>query len=264
MHRQLSNGTRVSTFLTGIVLALLGASASGGEPIDALGNTTKQQMIPAGSEVLVEKLKESLPDLPIMAVYETPLPDLFGVDLRGGQTLYGTKDGGFIISGDMYQLGDKMMNLAEERRAVGRKTVLDAVPRAEMVIFSPLGEAKTHVNVFTDVDCGYCRKLHQEMADINALGIEVRYLAYPRRGLDNPTYDKIVSAWCSDNPNQAITELKAGRNIASSTCANPVAKQYQIGQQIGVKGTPAIVTASGALLPGYLPAAELAVRIGLE
>ncbi len=205
-----------------------------------------------------------MPDLPITAVYATPIPDIFGVELTGGQSLYGTKNGDFIIAGDMYQLGDEMVNLAEERRAVARRAILDTVPHEEMVIFSPAGPTKTHVSVFTDVDCTYCRKLHQEMGDINARGIEVRYLAYPRRGLDNPTYDKIVSAWCSDNPNKAITDLKAGRDIANSTCSNPVAKQYELGQQVGVTGTPAIVTASGRLLPGYLPAAELAARIGLE
>ena len=164
----------------------------------------------------------------------------------------------------MYRLGSQIVNLAEQRRAVSRKAILDRVPIEEMVVFAPSGPTKAHVSVFTDVDCTYCRKLHQEMADINALGIEVRYLAYPRRGLDNPTYDKIVSAWCSDNPNEAITELKAGRNIPASTCENPVADQYALGQRVGVTGTPAIITAGGVLLPGYMPAADLAARIGLQ
>ena len=219
---------------------------------------------PDGSQRLSAELKKAFPNMPIQTVYETPVPGLFGVELSGGQNLYGTADGQFIISGDMYRLGSQIVNLAEQRRAVSRKAILDRVPIEEMVVFAPSGPTKTHVSVFTDVDCTYCRKLHQEMADINALGIEVRYLAYPRRGLDNPTYDKIVSAWCSDNPNEAITELKAGRNIPASTCENPVADQYALGQRVGVTGTPAIITAGGVLLPGYMPAADLAARIGLQ
>ena len=122
---------------------------------------------------------------------------------------------------------------------------------------------KTHINVFTDVDCGYCRKLHQEIADINKLGIEVRYLAYPRQGLGTETHRRIASAWCADNPNEALTTLKQGGQIPNKQCDNPIAGQYELGQQVGVTGTPAIVTADGRLLPGYMPAPKLAEALGL-
>ena len=219
---------------------------------------------PEGSEKLVAALRANLANLPIEGVHTTPVPGIFGVELAGGQVLYGSEDGQFFIAGDMYQMGQGITNLAENRRAVKRKAIIDDIPKEDLVVFSPSGETKTHVTVFTDVDCGYCRKLHQEMADINALGIEVRYMAYPRQGLNTPTYDKIVSAWCADDPNKAMTALKAGRNIPPATCDHPVADQYRIGQEVGVTGTPAIVTEAGTLLPGYVPAAELAVRIGLE
>lgn len=270
MQSLFHKAVRFTFFTVGLVPALFSASLAFGQSeaqtissnsVSVVENTIDA---PAGSETLLIELKKSLPNLPINDIFETPIPGLYGVDLSGGQTLYGTKSGQFVISGDMYQLGQSMVNLTEERRAVSRKKVMDQVPLEEMVVFSPSGEVKTHINVFTDVDCSYCRKLHQEIADINALGIEVRYLAYPRRGLDNETYDRIVSAWCAKNPNDAITELKAGRNIAAATCDNPVADQYQLGQQVGVTGTPAIVTATGLLYPGYLPAAELAARIGVE
>ena len=219
---------------------------------------------PEGSEILVSALKKNLPNLPIEGVHETPVEGMFGIELAGGQILYGSKDGRFFIAGDMYEIGQGITNLAEDRRALKRRAIIDEVPQEDLVVFSPSGDKKTHVTVFTDVDCGYCRKLHQEMADLNALGIEVRYMAYPRQGLDTPTYDKIVSAWCAKNPNEAITALKAGRDIPHATCDNPVARQFEIGQLVGVTGTPAIVTENGKLLPGYLPAAELAARIGLE
>lgn len=219
---------------------------------------------PEGSQAIVKALREQMPDLPIEDVHTTPIADLYGIELTGGQVLYGSKDGRFFIAGDMYEIGERITNLAENRRAIKRKEVIDNIPQEDLVVFSPSGETRAHVTVFTDVDCGYCRKLHQEMAEINALGIEVRYMAYPRQGLNTPTYDKIVSAWCAKNRNEAMTALKAGQSIPSATCDHPVAEQYEIGQQVGVTGTPAIVTATGNLLPGYLPAAELAARIGLE
>lgn len=222
-----------------------------------------QEAYPQGSEALLQRLKVAVPDLPIEAVYAIPIPGMFAVELPGGQTLYGTKDGKYLFSGDLYQLDGQLVNLAEGRRAIKRKQLLDAEPLKDMVVFSPAGETKAHINVFTDVDCGYCRKLHQEIADINALGIEVRYLAYPRAGLGTPTHAKIVSAWCADDRNQAMTALKLGLSIPMSECENPISHQYELGQQVGVTGTPAIVTADGRLLPGYMPAARLAEILGL-
>ena len=125
-------------------------------------------------------------------------------------------------------------------------------------MFSPGPNPVASVLVFTDTDCGYCRKLHQEMADYNALGIEVRYVAYPRAGLGSPTYERMVSAWCAAEPLAALTRLKNGDSIPSKTCVNPVADQYELGQQIGLSGTPTIVLADGRMLPGYTPAAQLA------
>ncbi len=229
----------------------------------AVAGSTADGPYPAGSQKLVAALKQQAPDLPIEAVSKTPVTNIFAIDLRGGQTLYGTADGKHLFSGDLYALQGGIVNLAEQKRAVKRRALLDAVPREDMVVFSPAGETKTHVSVFTDVDCGYCRKLHQEMADINALGIEVRYLAYPRAGLGTPTFTKIVSAWCAEEKNEAMTALKAGLSIPENDCDNPVVEQYQLGQAIGVTGTPAIVTADGRLLPGYMPAARLAEAVGL-
>ena len=116
-----------------------------------------------------------------------------------------------------------------------------------MVIFPAVGETKGVVSVFTDVDCGYCRKLHQEVPKLNQMGIEVRYLAYPRAGVGSRSYQKIVSAWCAADPNKAMTQLKSGMEIPDVSCENPVAAQFDLGQQVGVTGTPAIVLEDGRL-----------------
>ncbi len=220
--------------------------------------------VPAGAEALVTKLKAIRPDLPIDAVHETPVAGIYGLELPDGTVLYGTADGKHLIAGDMYALGDDLVNLTESRRAVHRRALIDDMPLDDMVVFSPAARPKTSIYVFTDVDCGYCRKLHQEMADINALGIEVRYLAYPRAGVGSDSYRKIVSAWCAEDRRTALTDLKAGRTIPSKSCANPVAAQFDLGRQVGITGTPAIITEDGRLYPGYMPAAQLAATLGVQ
>ncbi|MDA1075880.1 MAG: DsbC family protein [Proteobacteria bacterium] len=214
--------------------------------------------------ILRERLVKLRPDLPVQSVSSTPLPGIFALELPGGTYLYGTADGKYLFAGDMYELTDtSLVNLAENRRSDYRRDLMEQVNVKDMVVFQPKGPTKAVINVFTDVDCGYCRKLHQEMAELNGLGIEVRYLAYPRAGVDSDSYFKIVSAWCADDQKAAITSLKLGDTIPSKTCANPVADQYELGQKIGISGTPAIVLADGRLLPGYMPAESLANAIGL-
>jgi thiol:disulfide interchange protein DsbC len=213
---------------------------------------------------LVERLQAVRPDLPVERVEPTPIEGIFALELAGGTVLYGTADGRFVFAGDLYEIfDDGLVNLAESGRAEKRRAALAKVALDDMLIFKPKGETRAVVSVFTDVDCGYCRKLHLEMADMNALGIEVRYLAFPRAGVGSPTNDKIVSAWCADDRNQALTDLKLGKDIPNRACPNPVAKQYELGHDIGVTGTPAIVLEDGRLLPGYMPAAELAGLLGL-
>ena len=215
-------------------------------------------------ERLVERLEVLNPNLKVASVSESGIDGVLLVELRDGGFLYGTPDGRHLLDGDLYRLGDEgVVNLTERRRAVKRQRLLAEVDAGDMVTFSPEHTPKASVAIFTDVDCGYCRKLHMEMDEINELGIEVRYLAFPRAGAGSRSYEKIVSAWCAEDARHAMTELKMGRTIPDRSCANPVMEQYQLGQAMGVTGTPAIITEDGTLLPGYLPAAELAAALGL-
>ena len=218
----------------------------------------------APGDTLIARLKEVQPELPVASVQETAFDGVLAIELEDGGVLYGTTDGRFLFTGDMYSVeGGGFVNLTDPIRDKRRRELLATVSTEEMIVFSPRGERRAWVNVFTDVDCSYCRKLHQEMADINALGIEVRYLAFPRAGVDSDSYDKIVSAWCSKDPRRSITDLKLGKRIPERTCANPVGAQLALGSRIGVSGTPALVTAEGRLIPGYLPAENLAQALGL-
>lgn len=217
-----------------------------------------------GTNELVARLKALRPDLPVVKVHPTPVAGIQGIELEGGTFLYVTEDGRHLFAGDLWEMDSTLINLTDTFRNSKRMAQLAKVPVEEMVVFSPKKTTRQSVFVFTDVDCGYCRKLHQEMSAINDLGIEVRYLAYPRDGIGSVAYTKLVSAWCSDDRQSAITRLKAGQAVPAKTCTNPVADQYQLGRSLGITGTPAIITQSGELLPGYLPAKELALALGLK
>jgi thiol:disulfide interchange protein DsbC len=149
-------------------------------------------------------------------------------------------------------------NLTEERRMKARLALINAVPESQMVIFSPRNPQYT-ITVFTDLDCQYCRKLHSQIAEINKLGIRVRYMFYPRTGPNTDSWRKAEAVWCSADRNEALTRAKAGAAVdTSKTCGpTPVAREYALGQSIGVQGTPTIVTETGDSINGYLPPQEL-------
>jgi thiol:disulfide interchange protein DsbC len=216
-------------------------------------------------QLIIDNLSQAQPGIPIDRVEKTSMAGVLALVLSDGTVLYGSEDGKHLFSGDMFSITDgQIVNLAEQRRTNARQELMNDPLFNDALVFAAIGEKKAAINVFTDVDCGYCRKLHQEVPQLNAMGIEVRYLAYPRAGIGSDSYKKIVSAWCSDNPQQALTKLKSGQNIANQQCSdNTVADQYNLGQKMGISGTPAIILEDGRLLPGYMPAAELAATLGL-
>lgn len=211
-------------------------------------------------------LEASRSDVKVLKVAPSEIPGLYSVQINQGTTVYASPDGKYFVLGDLYQVqSGGFANIDEQRRNGDRAKELAAVKLGDMIIFKPKGETKAVLNVFTDVDCGYCQKLHKEVPQLNALGIEVRYLAYPRAGIGSPTYQKLVTAWCSKDRQATLTRYKNRENVPISTCANnPVAAEFELGERVGVTGTPALVTASGELIPGYMPAAELAAKLGVH
>ena len=227
------------------------------------------QAAPAGKEV-VDKLRPSL-EMPgsgfkIDSVRTSEIPGLFEVQFDNGPLVYSTEDGKYFIHGDIYTVQEgNFVNLAEQRRDGDRVAKLAALDSDDMIIFSPEGKPRASITVFTDVTCFYCQKLHKEVPALNKRGVEVRYLAYPRAGVDSPGGRQLASAWCAKNPQETLTKLKNGQSVPDNVCAgNPVAAQYQLGQQMGVRGTPAMVTEAGVMIPGYQSADELMVTLGLE
>ena len=189
---------------------------------------------------------------------------LFQVVLASGERLYTVEDGRFLLTGDLYEVSEnEIVNLTEMQRNGERLAAIEALNPDEIISFAPAGETKKVVYAFTDIDCGYCRKLHDEIQDYTDLGIEIRYLAFPRAGVGSASFQKYVSAFCSSDNKQSLTDAKAGREIPTLNCENPVAAQYDLGRMLGVSGTPSLILDSGQMVPGYVPAVDLARQLGL-
>jgi thiol:disulfide interchange protein DsbC len=216
----------------------------------------------AGSEAeksIRDALQKILPDAPVKDIRPTPIDGLSEV-LVGSHILYMSNDGKYLLQGSMIDM-ESRVDLSEERRKEIRTAAIGELGENKMIVF-PAKSPKHEVTVFTDIDCTYCRKLHREIKDYNGKGITVRYVMYPRSGINTPSYNKAVAVWCEDNRQDALTRAKAGEELTGSTdCDNPVKEHLKLGQVMGLRGTPAIVMADGEMLPGYVPADKLAAAL---
>ncbi|MCF7203346.1 thioredoxin fold domain-containing protein [Pseudomonas oligotrophica] len=240
---------RITTLAAAAAFAFAGSLALAAEPAQAIR----------------QNLLALQPDMPIESIAESPVAGLYQVQLAGGRQLYASADGQFLLHGYLYQVQNgQAVNLTEQAQSKAIARQIEAIDRKDMVVFAP-AEAKTHITVFTDTDCGYCQKLHSEVPELNRQGIEVRYLAFPRQGLGSHGAKTLASVWCAKDRQAAMNLAKARKDVPAASCDSPIAGQYQLGQMIGVQGTPAIVLADGQVIPGYQPAAqlaELALRAG--
>lgn len=194
------------------------------------------------------------PTIQIDRLAAAPIPG-FREAIVGGQVLYVSDDGKYLLQGSLFDMQQKR-DLSQTGISVLRRDELAKVPQKDRIVFAP-AKPKHTVSVFTDIECGYCQKLHQDIAEYNRLGIAIEYLAFPRAGTASPDFRNMESVWCSADRGKALTEAKSGKTVAPKTCTNPVNMQYQIGQKIGLQGTPMIVTREGIALPGYLPPAAM-------
>ncbi|WP_405224226.1 DsbC family protein [Lentisalinibacter sediminis] len=205
------------------------------------------------------EISEQFPQIEPESINEGPIPGLF--EIRQGMLVaYVTTDGRYLFQGDLIDL-ETSTNLTEAAMNGERRRVLDALGDDDAIVFAP-ADPKHTVSIFTDIDCGYCRKLHREIDDYNEAGIAVRYLLYPRSGPGNASWQKAESVWCADDRNTALTRAKNDQPVQSRDCdASMVQRHYDLGRDIGLRGTPTIVTGTGEVLSGYLPPAQLLERL---
>ncbi len=244
---------------TVFLLAALGLACSGvqaraaetpADPHDAHAAADPRvalvKLLPAGTKI------DDLAPSPIPGIYQF---------VQGAEVSYLTADGKYFMDGNVYDMATRA-NLTETLRSRARMVLINGVPESEMLIFSPKNPLYT-ITVFTDVDCQYCRKLHSDMAELNKLGVRVRYLFYPRTGPNTESWRKAEVVWCSADRNEALTRAKAGAQLdMNKSCGpTPVAREYALGQSLGVRGTPAILTESGDFINGYMPPRDLVKAI---
>lgn len=225
------------------IAALLTAPAQAADKDDAAVRNAIQSLVPGAT---------------IDSIADAALPDFYEVVLSG-QVFYITKDGKYLVQGSLYDISARR-DLTEMSRAKLRAAGLKESPKSERIVFAP-EKPKHTVTVFTDIDCGYCRRLHQQMSEYNQLGIAIEYLFFPRAGIGSESYDKAVSVWCADDQRRAMTEAKAGVELDKKQCSNPIEAEFALGNRIGVNGTPAIIAADGTQLGGYVPPEQLLQRL---
>jgi thiol:disulfide interchange protein DsbC len=227
------------------------------EPAKAAPSKVEEK--PAQSSDAVSVIRESLQRLlrvgtEKIEIKPSVIPNIYEVSV-GSEVIYMTADGRYMVIGDVRdaKTGE---NITERKRSEMRLATIKSIKEQDTIAFKPK-ETKHVVHVFTDVDCPYCAKFHQEVSKLNEAGIEIRYLAFPRSPEGSEDFNKMVSVWCSKDKQQALTDAKAGKEIEKATCDGPVKQELEIGRSVGVSGTPALILPNGELLPGYLPADRL-------
>lgn len=256
-----------------LVLATLGAisltacaqSPAPGAAAKATASTTAPAAVPAAAPAAgtpearaIAAINTINPRIKVDRVVAAPLPG-FRQAVVGGQVVYVSDDGRHVLvlgnDGALFETAGKR-NLSEQALGEYRKQLLATIAPGERIRFAPANPVHT-VTVFTDVECGYCQKLHGEIAEYNRQGIAVEYLAFPRMGLGSEDYRKMVSVWCAPDRRRALTDAKSMRSVATRDCKTSVNQQYAVGQRIGLTGTPMILNEDGLQVGGYVPPAQL-------
>ncbi len=246
-----------------VFAGLLGAAVASVVPSLALAQDTGT---PAWEQTLRDAINTSLGavtqgQLRVEQVRETPMEGLYEVVMSSGEILLSDRTGQFLIAGELYMTRPEgLVNLTAQTKQLQTKALIDGLPEDQMIIFAP-ENPKATITVFTDVDCTYCRRLHHDIEAINARGIAVRYVAYPRGGAESSAFPKMISVWCAPDRQRALTQAKNGQNLPERDCQNPVLNHHALGNRIGITGTPAIILPTGQLVPGYMEVDRLSALV---
>jgi thiol:disulfide interchange protein DsbC len=242
------------TLLAAIAICALTSNVQAGN------DPTPAQAAPAESDPRAALLKILPSGSKLEDLRPAPVPGMYEF-VQGADVSYITADGKFFLDGNIYDVKSRE-NLSEQVRTRAREALIRNIPESEMLVFSPPSPKYT-ITVFTDVDCPYCRKLHSEVPELNRMGVRVRYMFYPRTGPNTESWHKAEAVWCAANRNDALTRAKSGAAIdMTKKCgATPIAREYALGQSIGVRGTPTIITENGGYISGYMPPPDLLQEI---
>ncbi len=215
----------------------------------------------AGEEAVRAALTKAMPSLTVDSIQSSEIEGLYEVVI-GSKIVYVSSDGNYLLQGQLIDIAARK-DLTEERLSGSRVKALAAIAPEEMLIFTA-DQPKYKITVFTDIDCGYCRKLHREIDQYLARGISVHYMFYPRAGLGSESYDKAVSVWCAQDQHAALTAAKSGQDPVKKTCDNPIKKHMALASNFGLSGTPMMVSEKGTIFAGYMPPEQLEKALAFE
>lgn len=205
---------------------------------------------------ITEALAELAPHIEVTEVTESGLPGIYEVTSHG-TIYYLSPDVRYLFEGSIHDLHTQQ-NISEARRGKLQTSLLNEVAENEMLVFNNhANSADRWITVFTDTDCGYCQKLHEEVPQLTSAGIQVRYLMYPRAGLESDSFRELQSVWCADDQQSAMTVAKSGGSVAHASCDNPIEEHMDLAHKVGLRGTPLIYLDNGTRVSGYRPANEL-------
>ena len=267
MNKTLQAISIVTLFVSGVLISNLSLADQDKETkpteLDIVSIAADTQHAVADKTKMLKNLKDryravfnSEPD----EITQSLIPNVYQLR-KGTRVIYISADGKYFLKGDMVD-ADTRVNLTEVAKRSVRKDMLHKQDN-KPIEFKAKDE-KHVLTVFTDIDCPYCVKLHREVPALNEKGITIKYLMFPRAGIGSASYKKTVSVWCADDNRQALTDAKDRKTVDTRTCENPVSAQYFLGQKVGVTGTPALITSSGRLIPGYMPAKKLLAMLNSE
>lgn len=244
---------RVQSYRIAIAVLFLSLAACDDQPAGALG-----------ADKLIANLEKVRAGVKVRDAHETPIEGLVGVKVGGGNVIYGTPDGRYIVAGDLFAVkSNGLVNLTERLRTSDRKALVASLDPATMITFAP-DDTRAVINVFTDLSCGYCRKFHQHIDELVGHGVEVRYAAFPRAGIGSDVYHEMVSVWCADDPKEALTLAKLGEPAPTLACDdNPVDDHYRLGRAAGIGGTPGVLLPDGRYIPGFDTVAKMLKDVGI-
>jgi thiol:disulfide interchange protein DsbC len=210
----------------------------------------------AAGDALAAKLKAAMPGIPLTSVTPSPIAGIYEV-VAGSDVIYMTADGKYMFQGVLVDF-EARKNLTEARRVGIRAELLKQIKDDDTIVYAPMGMPKHTITVFTDPSCPYCRKLHAEVPELVKNGVKVRYVLYPRAGLDSPVGRTSVGIMCAKDRKAEMEKAVAGQTLNLPMCeTHPLAKQLELGGALGLEGTPYIITDEGVVISGYRPAADI-------
>ncbi len=239
-------------------LAALGCGREQDEQPAASGEPAAEStpVTVAGVETVRARLAKDFPDFKDAQIAPAPVAGLYEIWV-GNVVGYLTSDGKYLFDGSLIELETKT-NLTEVRRNTWRKEQVDKLAEEDMLIYEPKKVEQT-VTVFTDPQCGFCKKFQSEMDGYLGKGIRVRYMFVPIFGDKSKKLSENV--WCAKDRLQAYTDVMTDKKIEDKTCKNPLEKHMEVAAELGIRGTPGILAQDGRLLRGYMPPAALKAEL---